>query len=264
MPSDPTIRECRHCFRRHPEDEMCWPAEARDRTYGQPDGDGWSGTCDSLEGFVLDITNPRQRTHEGAHGFQVEEAKRVTAWLREGFADGRLTIGDLFPGAELEADTPPGPATRLDRVRAWLHDRLPAGVQCPACGQHAKVYRRNLNSGQAVALLTMHAAAGTDWAHKPTVLRGVAASARDESLLRFWGLLEEEKTERPDGGRAGWWRVTLAGAIWASGEATVPKYVDVYDGQPVGDPYGPQVSIDDVLGDKFNRRELLAARARAV
>lgn len=176
-------------------------------------------------------------------------------------------IADDYDGVtgDDEEDEIPGPGTRLGRARVWLHKMLPNGTTCPLCGQNAKVYRRNLNSGMAVALLTMVAAEQSpgQWLHKPTVLRGVASAARDESLLRFWGLLEEQKELRPDGGRAGYWRVTGDGWRWAHGKIEVPKYVDVYNGRPRGAPYGPSVSIDDALGEGFDRAALLAAPARA-
>ena len=90
--------QCRHCY--HPKAEghehgMCWPATADERAYGEPADDMWSGTTDRLESFVLDITHPNQNTHRGAHGFQVDEAKAVTARLRAAIADGTLTADDL-------------------------------------------------------------------------------------------------------------------------------------------------------------------------
>ena len=89
---------CHACWQPHPDDQMCWPAKADDRTYGDP-ADGWSASTDRLESFILDISNPRIDTHRGVPGFVVDEAKVLTERLRAGFASGELTAADLAPPA---------------------------------------------------------------------------------------------------------------------------------------------------------------------
>lgn len=149
------------------------------------------------------------------------------------------------------------PDTLLDEARTWLRMRREEGAKCPCCKQLTRVYRRRLNSGMAHALILLYKAAGTDWVHKPTILSGVGAAARDESLLRYWGLLyEATHAERPDGGRAGWWRVTAPGAEFVRGERSVPEYVVVYDGRGLRTE-GRMISIQDALGKRFNLNELL-------
>lgn len=144
----------------------------------------------------------------------------------------------------------------LEEAQAWLRERVAKGEKCPCCGQHAKVYRRKINSGMARALIAMYRHAGTDWLHKPTALRGLGAAARDESVLRYWGLLEEATERREDHGHAGWWRVTALGARFARGEIRVQKYARIYDGRCLG-LTGDMISIQDALGSKFDLRELL-------
>lgn len=156
------------------------------------------------------------------------------------------------PYSPLPDDTP------LAEARAWTRDRVRDGVRCPCCTQLARVYRRKLNSGMALALAVFYRRCGQEWGHKPTVLRGVGAAARDESLLRYWGLFEEEAARRDDGGRAGWWRVTSRGARFVRDALEVPRYAVVYDGRCLN-LAGEPVGIRDVLGDRFDLAELLAA-----
>ncbi len=107
----------------------------------------------------------------------------------------------------------------------------------------------------------MHRAAGLDWMHKPTVLSGLGAAARDESLLRYWGLTEEERgLRRDDGGRAGFWRVTSLGSEFARGLTRVPKYALVYDSRCLGLDGAEFVDIREALGDRFDYDELMAGR----
>lgn len=145
----------------------------------------------------------------------------------------------------------------LDEMRSRLRSRLGEGTTCPVCDQHAQMYRRKLNAGMAQALGVMYERGGLGWFHKPTVLRGVGASARDESLLRFWGLIEERRGRSPDG-RAGWWRVTRKGERFLLGEVTVPKYVLVYNGKFLRFD-GEETTFEEAAGQRFSLRELLEA-----
>lgn len=145
----------------------------------------------------------------------------------------------------------------LRDAQNWLRDQVDDGARCPCCTQYAKVYRRKINSGMARALVEMYVKARNDWIHKPTALSGLGAAARDESLLRYWGLIEESSEEREDGGRAGWWRVTELGSDWLHARVTVPKYARVYDGRCLG-LTGEPCTAAEALGARFDLRELMA------
>lgn len=146
----------------------------------------------------------------------------------------------------------------LAQARDWLRLRVAEGERCPCCTQFAKVYKRKITSTSAAALITLWRAAGPTWAHLPTVLDRKQA---DEAKLLHWGLLEGETISRPDGGRAGWWRVTELGAAFVRGEVRVQKYCLIYDSRCLGLD-GPDVSIVDCLGDRFDYAELLALPGR--
>lgn len=136
--------------------------------------------------------------------------------------------------------------TRLD---------ITAGVDCPTCGQFAKIYRRALNSGMAQALIKLYRnAAGEQFVHAPSI---VAIVGGDLAKLAHWGLLEEQLTVRPDGGRAGYWRLTPKGRLFVNNLATVPKYVRIYNAEFLGHA-GPEINIIDALGHKFDYRELMS------
>ncbi|WP_037065874.1 hypothetical protein [Pseudonocardia acaciae] len=149
----------------------------------------------------------------------------------------------------------------LGQAREWLRQHaVGKGAACPCCQQRAQVYHRGIHAGMARALVVMYREHGTEWQNKTVTLRGLGSGARDESLLRYWGLLEEDQRPREDGGRAGWWRVTPLGRAFVLGEATVPKYARVYDGRCLGLD-GEAVSIVQCLGKRFNLLALLEGRA---
>jgi hypothetical protein len=150
----------------------------------------------------------------------------------------------------------------VSQARQWLREQArDHGADCPVCKRFTKVYRRSINSGMAYALAMMWSEHGTGWQDKTVTLRGVGAAARDESLLRYWGLIEEDQRRREDGGRAGWWRVTETGAEFAVGRRSVPKYALVYDSRCLG-VEGPPVTIRDCLRDRFDLEELLERPAQ--
>lgn len=145
------------------------------------------------------------------------------------------------------------PTATLAQVQAYLRAHLDEGVSCPACRQLAKVYKRKLNSGMARSLIAMYVAGGTGFVHLPTA---IGARHREEGKLRYWGLVEEEHLARPDGGRAGYWRVTAPGEAFVLCQALVHRYARVYDGQCLG-LGGDLIDIREALGDRFDYAELM-------
>lgn len=133
--------------------------------------------------------------------------------------------------------------------------RWKSGCYCPLCGGHAQVYRWSLYGSACVLLIRMYQVGGTtDWVESKTVkLRGQQAGA---SELKYWGLVENETERRPDGGRSGWWRVTDLGEEFVLKKITLPKYVDVYNGNSSW-AYGPEVWITDCLGRKFDYDKMM-------
>ena len=166
-------------------------------------------------------------------------------------------IIDPEPGSPLSPAIPAilPPDTHLGSVIAYVREHAEQGVTCPACTQLAKVYRRKINTGMAHALIEMFKHARRDWFYLPEITS--RWQGRDEAGLRYWGLIEEAKEARPDGGRAGWWRVTEQGEQFIRCRARVFKYARVYDGRCLGLD-GDPVSIRESLGEKFDYDAMMA------
>lgn len=148
-----------------------------------------------------------------------------------------------------------GDDVSLGDARDWLRERVDSGERCPCCKQFAKVYRRKLNSTNAMLLIRAYRVAGCAPFHAPTVLSSHAGG--EWARLLHWGLIADLHLERDDGGHAGWWRVTEDGERFVKGRVSVPKYVRIYDGRCLG-LQGDLVSIRDCLGEKFDYAELMA------
>ena len=153
----------------------------------------------------------------------------------------------------------------LKEARDWLRERLGNGARCPCCTQMAKVYWRPINTGMAQSAIRLYRWQREhpgQFAHLPTVLGRRSA---EEAKLRYWGLVEEEASLRPDGGRTGYWRLTEPGVALVRGQLKVPRYVRVYDGRALGPPQPagksgeprPDVTIIAALGTDFDYHALM-------
>lgn len=146
----------------------------------------------------------------------------------------------------------------LEDARMRLHANLGTGMTCPCCGQFAKRYRRKLNSGQIVSLISIYKRglrSQFDWVHIPDVYASLRS--REEGKIAYWGLLEEATEKRDDGGRAGYWRVTPKGEDFLIRGLRVPKYVYVYNAECLGFDASEMVSARDCLEENFNLDELM-------
>lgn len=158
--------------------------------------------------------------------------------------------------------------TTLAQAIEWLEERLDDGVECPCCGQLAKVYKRKLNSAMAFVLLLIHRRKGADWVHVPSYINAkvrnpaVAAAVRgDWAKLTHWGLLDALEGERPDGSkRIGYYKITTKGRRFANNQLKVSKHVWFYNGGSAERVDDEMVSIVDALGDKFDYSELMGAK----
>ncbi len=148
----------------------------------------------------------------------------------------------------------------LGEARDKLRTLAAEGHECPCCRQYVKVYRRKLTAASTRAVIAHYSESGRDWGHLPTIVKkrmpDVAHQGGYMNLAVHWGLIEEERTLREDGGRAGFWRVTEAGEQWVRGEISIPKYALIYDGRRLG-VRGDAVTIRDALGNNFDYQELM-------
>lgn len=160
------------------------------------------------------------------------------------------------------SESQPDGSWTLKDARAWLREQRVEGVRCPCCNQLAKIYKRSMLSTSARTLIAMYLETrGTDnFIHIPTLVqrrvRDKAHQGGSSTLGAYWGLIEEERERRPDGGRKGWWRLTPKGLAWVLGRTTIPHYAYTYNSRVV-EVSGPPVSIRQALGTGFDYEEMM-------
>lgn len=127
-------------------------------------------------------------------------------------------------------------------------------LNCPCCTQRAQVYKRQIHASMARELIKAYRIVTPGSFFRAFDVR--QHSAGDFAKLSYWGLIEEEKARREDGGRSGWWCVTSKGEAFIRGHIVVPKICRVYNGKALGFRE-PLISIRDALGKRFDYDELM-------
>jgi hypothetical protein len=157
--------------------------------------------------------------------------------------------------------------TTLATARLWLDQVRRNGAICPCCDQPAKVYKRKLNGTMAYALAQLYRNYRTtgraDWLHVPNFLSSITTTATirggDWAKLRLWDLIEPQPGERDDGStRTGYYRISQTGIAFVELRWQTPRHVLIYNQEVLGYE-GPDVLFTDVIGDKFDYNELMAA-----
>jgi len=127
------------------------------------------------------------------------------------------------------------------------------GKSCPHCGQFVKLYRRKLNSGMAASLYWMvEFRKPGQWIEPAAEAPRFVLRGRDWGKLEHWGLIERRQ-DHP-----GWWRVTVAGELFAKGHSVVKSHVDMFDNRVFGFS-GDDVNITHCLAEDFDFQELMNA-----
>ena len=133
------------------------------------------------------------------------------------------------------------------------------GTTCQNCGQHAKVYNRNIHSTTAAQLIkAYHLGASSEFIHVSKLLFKGASGIGDFPKAVYWGMIEEMPNNDPDKRSSGFWKLTHMGVDFVLGKVGIPKYARVYNGELLNPPFvGPTVYIRDCLGSKWSYSELM-------
>ena len=133
------------------------------------------------------------------------------------------------------------------------------GVECENCGKYAKATARKIDSTMARGLILMAGERGRrepgGWVSFPELPK-IFLRSKTLSQAKHWRLIEARvKTDMLISG-SGWWRLTPDGMRFVAAQATITETAWVYNDR-VLEYEGPQVSIWDCLGHKFNYETLL-------
>lgn len=154
----------------------------------------------------------------------------------------------------------------IAEARQFIDEGKAKGVICPCCDRIAKEYNYTLNSGQAVALITIYRLTkrlnpAGGWLH---ILRafGEHTTLNPQSLsfhrLKLWGLIEQQPVnDDPKKKTSGFWAITDRGISFVEHRIRVPEQVSVYEGT-ITHMGGNSINIKEALRNKFDYQELMA------
>ena len=138
------------------------------------------------------------------------------------------------------------------------------GVECPCCGQLVKLYKRKLNIGMAVFLISLYKLDQErhDWFHAREILALTKSytTSRDYCILEYFGLAEprEKDPEDTDRRTSGYWRLTDKGREFVLNHINVLSHVLIFNNRYFR-AVGKDINIIQALGNKFNYQELMNA-----
>lgn len=124
--------------------------------------------------------------------------------------------------------------------------------RCEKCGQSVQRWDRKLNKSMAEGLVLMYHKGKYNFHHTPSL-----HTSHELAQLRWWDLTQPKPGSRPDGGAAGWYRLTSRGRSFVEGKTTVPFYCLAPKFGESLELSGPEVDIDYCLGESFDLQELL-------
>ena len=167
----------------------------------------------------------------------------------------------------------------LDEAIGVVRDGLTEGVDCPCCGQYAKMYKRALNSGMTSSLLwlvqqSMVSDDPYGWVNVGETAPAWLLRTKELATTRHWGLIERrekdslEEGEEGDAGvdaggkrTSGIWRPLPLGVEFAYDRTDVPRHVFLYNNVCAGFSE-ERVRLQEALADRFNYREMMSSRER--
>lgn len=160
----------------------------------------------------------------------------------------------------------------LDDLRREFEDgtRQKGGTTCPCCGKHGQRYRRPISGAMAKFLIVFvrnservrerEGLSAFKWIELGKTTDKFQNITRDYSKLRFWDLVEPhpDNPNDPTGMRKskGLWRPKELGVEFVHRRVTVVRWWWEWRSEREYSE-GPQVTIDDCLGKKFNYRALM-------
>ena len=143
---------------------------------------------------------------------------------------------------------------------------LKGGCVCPTCGQFAKEYRRKLHATMALSLINLYKIqnkSGVRWVHfnELATFRGKYVGG-DINKLTHWGLVAQKINEDSNKRKSGFWGITLNGKWFVEERLSVPSHIVLYNNR-LQHREGKPIYITDALGDKFDYKELMGAKAES-
>jgi hypothetical protein len=150
--------------------------------------------------------------------------------------------------------------SKIADAHKFIKENREDGCICPCCGKVAKVYKRKLNSGMCIELITLYkltkrSATNTFFHHT----KFAKVTGGEISKLVNWGLVVEKTKDDEDITNdriSGYWKITKKGINFVENRITVKSHVYLYNNELLGFS-SLNANIIDCLGKKFSYHKLM-------
>lgn len=134
-------------------------------------------------------------------------------------------------------------------------DEWVEGQDCEGCGRFGRVHAWTVYGTLIKVLAELYRLGGTDdWvtvAEMRAAGRVTEFHTKSIGRLRFWGLAEQRRGHRDDGGKDGAWRCTEKGRLYLQGVTRLPEKIWVFGAKCV-DEEGPMLTVHDAWKGPFD------------
>lgn len=152
--------------------------------------------------------------------------------------------------------------TTLQEAKDFLNKNYKEGCFCPACKQLVKMYKRKIYFNIARSLIKLYQLDQDrhDYYHIGEFTIHDKSVAIEFALCRQFGLVIEKPKDENDRTKktSGSWMITEHGKKYVLGQATIPKYIYILQGQRIGCS-DEVVNIHSAMNIDFNYAELMAS-----
>ena len=140
----------------------------------------------------------------------------------------------------------------LDDIRRYIKENRRDGVDCPACDQSAKEWKKSVISTAVADLIRLVRL----FKGKPIHISKFTKQRSNFYTLLYWDLIVPASNTDSSKRAAGLWSPTQKGIGFVYHKVQIEKYVYTYDNVPT-EFEGPLISVQEALRHHFDYRELM-------
>lgn len=129
---------------------------------------------------------------------------------------------------------------------------------CPCCGRHAQVYKRQLYGTSVRMLIVFYRlGAAEKFVHYSDAVKQFGLGhIGDFNKAKYWGLVKKKPNDDESKSSSGSWMITEAGKDFILGKSSIHETAYVFDDQVIA--FSEQlVGVKEALGHKFDYQQLM-------
>ena len=145
--------------------------------------------------------------------------------------------------------------SKKEKVYKLLKEH-PEGMECECCGRYMKLYHRTLHFNAVKQLINLYNLGGDKEFIHGNIFTESKTSGKDFTLAKHWKLIEKSENSDQKKKTSGAWRLTQKGVDFLCFRTSIPKYVYIYNDQPLGFSE-EKINVKECFKEKFDYENLM-------